>query len=153
MQKELTNRLFAQYVAPLESMGYALVSIEWTIFDRRRTLVFYVDRLDGGITMDECEKISIYLSRELDNMEELDFPYDLSVSSPGLDRPLLTDADLRRSKDKLLEIKLYRKLNGKKHFDAFLEDYNEQSITVSYEGNSEVIQRSDIAKMTQKIVF
>lgn len=153
MQKELTNRLFAQYVAPLESMGYALVSIEWTTFDRRRTLVFYVDRLDGGITMDECEKISIYLSRELDNMEELDFPYDLSVSSPGLDRPLLTDADLRRSKDKLLEIKLYRKLNGKKHFDAFLEDYNEQSITVSYEGNSEVIQRSDIAKMTQKIVF
>lgn len=153
MQKELTNRLFAQYVAPLESMGYALVSIEWTTFDRRRTLVFYVDRLDGGITMDECEKISIYLSRELDNMEELDFPYDLSVSSPGLERLLLTDADLRRSKDKLLEIKLYRKLNGKKHFDAFLEDYDEQSITVSYEGNSEVIQRSDIAKMTQKIVF
>lgn len=153
MQKELTNRLFAQYVAPLESMGYALVSIEWTTFDRRRTLVFYVDRLDGGITMDECEKISIYLSRELDNMEELDFSYDLSVSSPGLDRPLLTDADLRRSKDKLLEIKLYRKLNGKKHFDAFLEDYDEKNITVSYEGNSEVIQRSDIAKMTQKIVF
>lgn len=153
MQKELTNRLFAQYVAPLESMGYALVSIEWTTFDRRRTLVFYVDRLDGGITMDECEKISIYLSRELDNMEELDFPYDLSVSSPGLDRPLLTDADLRRSKNKLLEIKLYRKINGKKHFDAFLEDYDEKNITVSYEGNSEVIQRSDIAKMTQKIVF
>lgn len=153
MQKELTNRLFAQYVAPLESMGYALVSIEWTTFDRRRTLVFYVDRLDGGITMDECEKISIYLSRELDNMEELDFSYDLSVSSPGLDRPLLTDADFRRSKDKLLEVKLYRKINGKKHFDAFLEDYDEKSITVSYEGNSEVIQRSDIAKMTQKIVF
>ncbi len=153
MQKKLTNRLFAQYVAPLEGMGYTLVSIEWTTFDRRRTLVFYVDRLDGGITMDECEKISIYLSRELDNMEELDFSYDLSVSSPGLDRPLLTDADLRRSKDKLLEIKLYRKLNGKKHIDAFLEDYNEKSITVSYEGNSEVIQRSDIAKMTQKIVF
>lgn len=153
MQKELTNRLFAQYVAPLESMGYALVSIEWTTFDRRRTLVFYVDRLDGGITMDECEKISMYLSRELDNMEELDFSYDLSVSSPGLDRSLFTDADLRRSKDKLLEIKLYRKLNGKKHFDAFLEDYDEKSITISYEGNREVVQRSDIAKMTQKIVF
>lgn len=153
MQKDITDRLFTQYAVLLETMGYALVSIEWTTFDRRRTLVFYVDRLDGGITMDDCEKISIYLSNELDDLEELDFPYDLSVSSPGLDRPLLTDADLRRSKNKLLEIKLYRKINGKKHFDAFLEDYDEKSITVSYEGNSEAIQRSDIAKMTQKIVF
>ena len=153
MQRDLISRIFTQYAAPLQNMGYALVDIEWTTFDRRKTLVFYVDRLDGGITMDECEKISVYLSEELDNVEELNFPYDLSVSSPGLDRPLLTDADLRRSKNKLLEIKLYRKIDGKKQFDAFLEDYDDKSITIMYDENREVIPRSDIAKMTQKIVF
>lgn len=153
MQKDLTSSLFTKYAAPLQNMGYALVDIEWTTFDHRKTLTFYVDRLDGGITMDECETISIYLSEELDNVEELNFPYDLSVSSPGLDRPLLTDADLRRSKNKLLEIKLYRKIDGKKQFDAFLEDYDDKSITITYDENREVIPRSDIAKMTQKIVF
>lgn len=153
MQKDLTKRLFAEYEQHLESEGYILVDVEWTMVGRSKTLVFYVDRLDGGITMDECETISIFLSKELDSCEELDFPYDLSVSSPGLERSLLSDGDLRRSINRLLEIKLYHQINGKKIFDAILESYDKDAITVSSNGISEEIKRSDIAKMTQKIVF
>ncbi|MBD3383098.1 MAG: ribosome maturation factor RimP [candidate division Zixibacteria bacterium] len=47
----------------------------------------------GGITVDDCARLSRRLELVLDNEEVFDKRYLLEVSSPGLDRPLTTEQD------------------------------------------------------------
>lgn len=89
----------------LQTMGYALVHIEWSQSGRRRRLQVFVDRppsdeeSDGGIGLDDCARLSPILSNALDAAEAsegaegplsqlLAGSYVLEVSSPGLERPL-----------------------------------------------------------------
>jgi len=81
----------------LDSLGYELVHVEWTASGRHRKLIVYADR-SGGLTLDDCARLSPLLSAALDAAEAdpatpefaslLGPPYVLEVSSPGLDRPL-----------------------------------------------------------------
>ena len=70
-------------------------------------LKVYVDKI-GGITLDDCQKMSKELSRKLDDEDPISEEYYLEVSSPGLDRPLKTDKDLNRNLGRDVELKLYR---------------------------------------------
>jgi ribosome maturation factor RimP len=95
----------------LRTMGYELVLLEWSAAGRHRRLRVYVDTLDpaaGGVTIDDCARLSPILSNALDAAEAsddaesaelrrvLDGPYALEVSSPGLDRPLTKLAHFAR---------------------------------------------------------
>ena len=52
----------------------------------------FADKL-GGITVDDCARLSRRLELVLDNEDVFDKRYLLEVSSPGLDRPLTTEQD------------------------------------------------------------
>ena len=79
--------------------------------------------------------MSEVLSEKLDEEDPITIPYYLEVSSPGLDRPLKTDKDLKRNIGKALEIKLYKNLEGKKAIEGDLEDYNDMEIIIRTEAN------------------
>ncbi len=78
-------------------LGLEMVGVSLAGEAHRTVLRVLMDRLDGGITVEECAKVSETLSRQLDLYDLFDHPYTLEVSSPGLDRPLRTDADFRGS--------------------------------------------------------
>ncbi len=44
---------------------------------------------DKGLAIEECTKVSRFLSDELENEESLQMAYHLDVTSPGADEPLL----------------------------------------------------------------
>ena len=70
------------------------------------------------------------------------------MSSPGLLRPLKKDKDFARNLGKMVEIKLFRPLEGSKvkEFEAELKEYSEKTITVLTEEEEElVIDRSNLA--------
>jgi len=88
----------------LETMGYALVHVEWSQSGRRRVLQIFIDHADG-IGLDDCARLSPILGNALDAAETeaegapdgsdgatlrqlLAAAYVLEVSSPGLERPL-----------------------------------------------------------------
>ena len=56
----------------------------------------YVDK-EGGITIDDCEKVSRAFSDLLDREDFIEDAYILEVSSPGLGRPLKKEKDYKRS--------------------------------------------------------
>jgi ribosome maturation factor RimP len=63
----------------------------------------------SGITLDDCAVLSRALSAMLDDLWPGDGPgYVLEVSSPGLDRPLLSEADLVRFSGSLARLRLRR---------------------------------------------
>jgi ribosome maturation factor RimP len=63
----------------------------------------------SGITLDDCASLSRALSAMLDDLWPGDGPpYVLEVSSPGLDRALLSEAELLRFSGSLARLRLRR---------------------------------------------
>jgi len=112
-----------------------------------------VDHMDGGITIAECAAINNYLSEMLDNENVIDEHYTLEVSSPGLDRPVITDRDFERAMGKELEISLYEPIDDKRLHEGSLIGMDKDSIVIEADGISSVIPRAKIARARLKIRF
>jgi ribosome maturation factor RimP len=93
---DLAGAVAAQY-------GVEVVDIELAGSVRRPTVKVFIDR-EGGVTLDDCEKISRAMSAVLDVEDPISTPYVLEVSSPGLDRPLRGLKDFERSVGKLARV-------------------------------------------------
>src|SRR3546814_12918861 len=72
----------------------------------------------GGVRIEDCEQVSRQLSRVYE-VENIDYKR-LEVGSPGIDRPLRTEAELRRFAGERIEIKLPHPLDGRKVFSGLL---------------------------------
>lgn len=106
-------------------------------------LRIFIDREDGYIDTDICEKVSKYISSELDEIDDI-MPnkYYLEVSSPGMDRELKTDDHLRRYLGEIVEVKLYSGIDGKKVFCGKLDEFSDEELKIT-----EIIQ--DLKKKTE----
>src|SRR3972149_7992559 len=74
--------------------GLELVDLEWRALRPRGVLRLYVDK-PGGVAVADCERLSREAGDVLDAAGLFDEPYDLEVSSPGLDRLLRKERELR----------------------------------------------------------
>lgn len=102
---DLIARLKQEFEKDIENLGYELVDIEFVSEGKDKFLRFFIYK-DGGINVDDCEKVSGFLDEKLDELDIIKNAYYLEVSSPDLSRPLKTDRDLERNKNELLEVKL-----------------------------------------------
>jgi ribosome maturation factor RimP len=90
----------------IQGMGFELVDFKLNISNRESLIILFVDK-DGGITVNECGKISRSISDLIFRKALFERNYRLEVSSPGLDRPLITKRDFERNvgRDVVLEYK------------------------------------------------
>ena len=124
-------------IAPIiQNMGYELLEVTYQKYADGMNLVFTIDS-DNGITIDDCEKVTKAIDPILDELNPTnDQPYILSVSSPGIDRPIKTDRDFKRNMEKEIEITLFKKIDGVKKFDGILKSFNEEEVTIEGQGKS-----------------
>ncbi len=128
-----------------EEYGYELVDVEYVKEGGTWYLRAYIDK-PGGISIDDCEKVSRKLSDILDEKDYIDDSYIMEVSSPGLGRPLKKDKDFRRSLGKEVEIRTYRMIDKQKEFTGTLKGYDKDSVTVAFGGGTErTFDKGDIA--------
>ena len=94
----------------VEGLGYECVGIQKIGEQDRTVLRIYIDSL-GGITIEDCERVSRKISFMLDEeyAEEDLGRYFLEVSSPGVERPLFTLQDYSRFVGKKIEVSLKEK--------------------------------------------
>lgn len=149
MTKKQIEAACEELVLPIiEERGFELVDVEYVKEGSTYYLRVYADK-EGGITIDDCVEVSRALNPKLDAYDkELKDPYILEVSSPGLLRPLKKDKDFARNIGKMVEIKLFKPLDGSKNkeFEAELKGYDDKTITVLLEDDRElVIERSNLA--------
>ncbi len=78
----------------LRGHGLELVDVEWRPHGPRALLRVAVDK-PGGVGIGDCERVSRELGDVLDVAGLIDAAYDLEVSSPGLDRQLRRERELR----------------------------------------------------------
>ena len=129
----------------LEKYEFELVDVEYVKEAGTWYLRAYIDK-PGGIAINDCEVVSRELSDLLDQKDFIDDSYILEVSSPGLGRPLKKERDFARSIGAEVEIRTYRMVEGRKEFTGVLEEYDSESVTVSYEdGTKQNFDRKQIA--------
>ncbi len=111
-----TEARVAQIVAPaLAANGFRLVRIR-LLGQSGLTLQVMAERLDGSMTIDDCEEASRVLSAVLDVEDPIDKAYHLEVSSPGIDRPLVRAADFAAAAGHLVKLETSVLIAGRKRF-------------------------------------
>lgn len=103
----------------LDSLNIELVLIEYYSSRGSGKLRVVIDKKEG-ITIDDCVQVSKMLSRALDHTEIISHRYNLEVSSPGLDRPLVKKNDFIRFKGKECKITTLVRYQNRKNFKGEL---------------------------------
>jgi ribosome maturation factor RimP len=93
-----------------DQLGLELVEVEYRAGGD--FLRIFVDRPGRGASMEDCSRLSRSLSAELDSNDPIPHPYNLEVSSPGLDRPLKGEGDYLRHSGKLARLVLAQPFDG-----------------------------------------
>lgn len=137
----------------IKDTEYELVDVEYKKEGSNNFLRVFVDKV-GGITLDDCQNISKEISDELDKTDPIKQAYYLEVSSPGLDRPLKNDKDLKRNIDKDVEVKLYEAMDGSKLVQGSLVGFDENTLKLlSDEEKTIDIPRDKIALIRLAVKF
>ena len=135
----------------LEAEGFELVDTEYVKEGGSYYLRAYIDK-PGGITINDCEKVSRQLSDRLDEEDFVEDSYILEVSSPGLGRQLKKDRDFARSIGEAVELRFYRPVNGVREMSGILKAWDADTVTIEDETET-VVKRQDIALIRLAIDF
>lgn len=143
-----------QLLTPMmEEYNFELVDVEYVKEAGNWFLRAYIDK-EGGITVDDCEKVSRRLSDLLDEKDFIPDAYILEVSSPGLGRQLKKDKDFKRSLGEEVEIKLYKAINKQKDFEGILTDFDQEKLVIEQaDGKTVEFARADIAMVRLALDF
>lgn len=128
MKKKKITELVKEELRPfLEQENYQLYNIEFIKEGKEWYLRIFIEKAPSSdidwpenVSTDDCEKVSRYISEKLDLLDPIDQNYYLEVSSPGMDRLLLKDEDFKRYQGQLVDIKLYKSIDGKKNITGKL---------------------------------
>jgi ribosome maturation factor RimP len=97
------------------SMNVEIVLVEIKGGGNRPIVRTYIDK-SGGVTLTDCERFSKRLSVLLDVEDWIPFSYTLEVSSPGLNRPLIKEADFLRFAGKNAKLRTRSPIEGQRNF-------------------------------------
>jgi ribosome maturation factor RimP len=115
-----TEARIAHIVEPvIAGLGYRLVRVKLSAMNGA-TLQIMAEKPDGSMTVEDCEILSRDISPALDVEDPIERAYNLEVSSPGIDRPLVRRSDFERWSGHEAKIELTRLLNGRKRFRGHL---------------------------------
>jgi len=134
----------------IKSSDYELIDIEYVKEGPFKYLRVYVDKPEG-ITVDDCADVSRALNHKLDEDDFIKEQYFLEVSSPGIERPLKTESDFMKNKDKSVEVKFYKPMDGKKAITGILVEKTDTSVVISFENENITIDLKDISKINRAI--
>ncbi|MDO4878013.1 MAG: ribosome maturation factor RimP [Neisseria sp.] len=131
----------------LPGLGCELVDFELTA---QGTLRIFIDK-EGGINIEDCATVSNHLSR-LFAVEGVDYK-NLEISSPGLDRPLKKAADFARFAGHEAKVKTRLPVDGRKNFAGRIEGCENDTLTLSLDGQTVQIGLDNIDKARLKPEF
>ena len=159
---DIVEEITADFLA---EKGLELYNSEFVKEGKDWFLRVYIDRLpkedaDGNVeeeyvSTDDCEGVSRFLSSELDRLDPIEQNYYLEVSSPGLDRALIKEKDFIRFSGRMVDISLYKAVDGKKTYQGILKGLTEDNKIVITDENEKEIEfpREQVAKTRLAVIF
>lgn len=101
----------------IEKEGFEIVEIKTFRLHGKTNIRVFIDK-PGGVTLSDCEKATGIISFLLDGSDmQMQFTnYEIEVSSPGLDRPLVKEFDFAKNTGKTVMIHLSEPLGEIKSY-------------------------------------
>ncbi len=122
--------------ATIEDLGYEIVRVKY--FSGNTTLQIMIDKLDGqSINVEDCAKVSNAISVLLDIEDPINEKYNLEISSPGIDRPLVRLNDFIKYKGNKARFILKHPLENMKKFKGVITDVKENCILLQLDTGAE----------------
>ena len=147
MSTVLTDRI-AELIGPsLEAMGFDLVRVRLSGRDGDRTLQVMAEPSDGGeMNVQHCTELSEAISALLDVEDPVPGRYNLEVSSPGIDRPLVKVADYERFAGFEATVETKQALDGRKKFRGRIAGVNGENIQMECDGGNAALPFDEIRR-------
>ena len=146
---EEIKALCEKYAAPI---GITVAEVEFKQ-GKNPALTVFIDKA-CGVSLDDCEKLHNAI---FDPLDELDptygQPYTLNVSSLGADRPFKTEEDFNSHIGKMVEVKLYAAVKGKKLMDGELVGYDGERIVLKTDKETFSFDLKSVVKVNEYIDF
>ena len=145
MTAGLRERLCALLEPLLGRLGYELIELEYAPGRAHALLRLYIDR-EGGVGLDDCERVSREVSSLLDLEDPIPSAYTLEVSSPGFDRLLRTPAHFGRFLGARVFVELKEPRAGRRRYTGKLLTVNEDGIALEVDRERVAMTFAEIGK-------
>ncbi|NKN37200.1 ribosome maturation factor RimP [Agrobacterium sp. a22-2] len=124
------DRRLADIIEPiLVTMGFKLVRVR-LMNQNGLTLQVMAERLDGTMTVVDCEEVSMAISPALDVEDPVDKAYHLEVSSPGIDRPMVRVSDFVRWQGHIVKCETSILVDNRKRFRGKIVHVDAEGFTL-----------------------
>ena len=132
-------------LSAIQAHGLTLVDLEVRGNGRRTVVRIYVDKT-GGVTIDDCQALSREAGDLIDVSNAVKGAYDLEVSSPGLERELRRERELRWAIGRPVRIWTREPVDGRRELTGLLALVDGDALTVGTADGICRVSRSLVAK-------
>lgn len=141
----LVEPVLADYALELVEVQFRRESGGWVL-----RLIIYSP---AGVTLEDCRRVSREVGLLLEVDDPIDHPYNLEVSSPGLDRPLRTVRDFERCMGRKVKVISREAVAERTEHEGVISGVDEDEVTLSIDADFVRIPLDIIAKAKQVIEF
>lgn len=128
----------AEIVAPYaEKLGLDIWDIRFVKEGTDWYLRIFIDK-DGGVSIDDCVDLTHAITKPLDDADPISQSYLLEVSSPGVERELITDSHFEKYIGSAVMMRLIRPIDKVRDFSGMLKKYENGLITVELADGEEL---------------
>lgn len=139
----------AALTEPLAAMGLDLEAVELSSAGKRSVLRIAIDQ-DGGVTLDDVTDATREVNRVLDDSDLMgERPYQLEVTSRGVDRPLTLPRHWRRNAGRLVKVTLVEggEVTGR------IGASDDEKVELDVDGTVREVLQVDVAKALVQVEF
>ncbi len=133
------SRIAAVAARVLGDLGFRLVRVKISGRDGG-TVQIMAEKPDGTMTIDDCCDAGRALSPVLDVEQSVSQRYNLEISSPGIDRPLVRMDDFLRAAQCEIKVELAELRDGRRRFRGILESVDDTSIRLRMSGDEQTVE-------------
>ena len=143
---KITDKVTAIAKPIVEEEGCSLWDMEYVREAGNWYLRIYIDK-DGGVDIDDCERISRRLDPVLDEADPIPDSYVFEVGSAGIERELKRPSDFEAFLGSDVEVRLYQPVNGQKAFVGTLVSYDNGTTTIEIGGKTLSFNKTQTAQV------
>ncbi|HKM29087.1 MAG TPA: ribosome maturation factor RimP [Anaerovoracaceae bacterium] len=160
-KKKISDIVFEVLESFLKDNSLELYNVEFKKEGKDWFLRVYIDKQPSPdsetqeyVNTDDCEMVSRFLSEKLDELDPIEQNYYLEVSSPGMDRELLKEEHYTRFAGQLVDVSLYKGVDGSKSYTGTLVGLADGKVIIKDEKDNErQFPLEDVAKTKLTVVF
>ena len=147
MKKNVRDTVREAIEPTVTELGYRIWDVTYSKIGADYHLEITIDK-DGGINIDDCERVHRAIDPILDECDPIEGFYYLEVSSPGIERELRTEEHILSSIGVAVEARLFVARDGSKSVVGELVGYSDGVVTIKDADREIPIPKNEISKLS-----